>query len=68
MELTSLRAASVASGGDRAWTFGVNWYVNRYVKVQGNAIRERVDEPSPTFFAPSRAIFWTQVCRIQFAM
>ena len=67
--LTSTRAANLDSGGDRAWTFGVNWYVNRFVKIQFNAIRERVDEPRPASSGGhSRALFWTQVCRIQFAM
>jgi phosphate-selective porin OprO/OprP len=66
--LTSSRAINVASGGDRAWTFGVNWYLNRYVKVLGNAIRERVDEPGLAAAGQGRAVFWTQVCRVQFVM
>jgi phosphate-selective porin len=66
--LTSSRASNIASGGDRAWTFGVNWYLNRYVKVQGNAIRERIDEPRLAPAGLGRTLYWTQVCRVQFVM
>jgi phosphate-selective porin len=41
----SPRAANVAPNGDRAWTIGVNWYVNRYVKVRFNLIDETLDDP-----------------------
>ena len=49
---------------DRAITFGVNWYVNRWVKVQGNIIRESIEDPSrgPV---PSRPVFWSSVLRFQ---
>jgi phosphate-selective porin OprO/OprP len=65
--IVSTRAANIAAASDRAWTFGVNWFATRHVKIQVNAIRERVDEPRPGI-GTSRALFWTQVCRIQFAM
>ena len=42
----SPRAANVAPNGDRAWTIGVNWYVNRWVKVRFNAISETLDDPA----------------------
>lgn len=64
--LTSSRASNIAAAADRAWTLGVNWYLNRYIKIQGNAIRERVDTPRAGFDA--RSTFWTQVCRLQFEM
>jgi phosphate-selective porin len=41
----SPRAANVAPNGDRAWTVGVNWYVNRWVKVRFNLINETLDDP-----------------------
>jgi phosphate-selective porin OprO/OprP len=41
----SPRAANVAPNGDRAWTIGVNWYVNRWVKVRFNVISETLDDP-----------------------
>jgi len=41
----SPRAANVAPNGDRAWTLGVNWYVNRWVKLRVNLINETLDDP-----------------------
>jgi phosphate-selective porin len=41
----SPRAANVAPNGDRAWTLGVNWYVNRWVKMRFNFINETLDDP-----------------------
>ena len=41
----SPRAANVAPNGDRAWTLGVNWYVNRWAKVRFNVINETLDDP-----------------------
>jgi phosphate-selective porin OprO/OprP len=41
----SPRAANVAPNGDSAWTVGVNWYANRWVKVRFNLINETLDDP-----------------------
>jgi phosphate-selective porin OprO/OprP len=41
----SPRAAAVAPNGDRAWTLGVNWYVNRFAKLRFNLINETLDDP-----------------------
>lgn len=48
-------------------TLGVNWYVNRWVKMQANAIREHIDDPerSP---APNGVAFWSQIVRLQLAL
>ena len=56
----SPRAATVAGNADRAWTLGVNWYVNRWVKIRFNAINERLDNPElgP---APGYPSMWTMV-------
>jgi len=40
----SPRAANVAPNGDRAWTLGVNWYVNRWARVRFNIISETLDD------------------------
>jgi phosphate-selective porin OprO/OprP len=66
-EQTNPRAANLLETGLRAWTAGVNWYVNRWVKIQYNAIRELLDDPErgPD---PDRAGFWTHVLRLQFVM
>jgi phosphate-selective porin OprO/OprP len=42
----SPRAANVAPNADKVWTLGVNWYVNRWVKVRFNAISETLDDPA----------------------
>jgi phosphate-selective porin OprO/OprP len=62
----SPRAFRLLESGNRAWTFGVNWYWNRYVKLQGNSIRESV----VPFNRPENppGIHWTHVFRIQFVM
>jgi phosphate-selective porin OprO and OprP len=60
----SPRADVILRNRDMAATFGVNWYVNRWVKVQGNIIRESIEDPArgPV---PSRPVFWSQVVRFQ---
>ena len=65
-ELTNPRAANLLEVDLRAWTVGVNWYVNRWAKIQVNAIREA--------FAPAddagadRTVTWTRVVRFQFVL
>jgi phosphate-selective porin OprO/OprP len=56
----SPRATTIAGNADRAWTIGVNWYVNRWVKIRFNAINERLDDPElgP---APGYPSLWTMV-------
>jgi phosphate-selective porin OprO/OprP len=64
---TSTRADNVLGNSDRALTFGVNWYLNRWMKIQANLIRERLHEPSmgPV---PGRASFLSRVFRFQFTL
>jgi len=66
-ELTNPRAANLLEASDRAWTFGVTWYLNHWTKIQVNAIREQLADAdrSPV---PDRARFWTHVCRLQFVL
>ncbi len=64
---SSPRAATLFPASDRASTFGLNWYVNRYVKIQANLIREKVEAP----YHESKPLwqrYWSRVCRIQFAL
>ncbi|HTU99147.1 MAG TPA: porin [Luteitalea sp.] len=64
---TGPRAEVVLPNGDRAATLGVNWYLNRYVKVQANVVRERLDDPlrGPL---PSQPSFWSRVLLLQFTL
>jgi phosphate-selective porin OprO/OprP len=60
----SPRSDVILRNRDQVVTFGVNWYVNRWVKVQGNLIRETIEDPlrGPL---PSKPSFWSQVLRFQ---
>jgi phosphate-selective porin OprO/OprP len=58
------RAETILPGGNRVWTFGVNWFVNRWSRIQFNAIREHsMDEGrSPTLDGTP---FWSKLVRFQ---
>lgn len=64
---TSPRADVILGNSDRIVTLGINWYVNRWVKIQANAIRENIANPTPGP-SPSKAVFWSRVLRFQFAL
>jgi phosphate-selective porin OprO/OprP len=61
------RAANVSQNSDRVWTFGVNWYLNVWSRIQANYIHETIEDPlrSPI---ESRTRFVTFVTRFQFVM
>lgn len=61
---TSPRADAVLGNSDVAVTLGVNWYLNRWVKIQANLIRERIEDPSRGPL-PAKAGFWSRVLRVQ---
>ncbi len=63
----SSRAANIAAASERVATFGVNWYLNRFMKIQFNGIRELIEDPerSPIL---GRNIFWSRYVRMQFVL
>jgi phosphate-selective porin OprO/OprP len=61
------RADDVLGNRDRAETFGVNWYVNRWVKIQLNMIHERLENPAQGPL-PGQTGFWSHVLRFQLAL
>ena len=61
------RADHVAPIGKDTWTAGVNWYVNRWVKIQANAVREQIVDPL-ALLPLSTAPLWSTVVRFQVAM
>jgi phosphate-selective porin OprO and OprP len=63
----SPRADIVLGNANRATTFGVNWYLNRWIKIQGNMIQETITDPAEGPF-PSRRSFWSRVLRFQFSL
>ena len=52
---------------DRVWTSGVNWYVNRWIKIQANAIREAIEDEARTPLVGTRT-FWSGVLRMQLVL
>jgi phosphate-selective porin len=63
----SPRAANLVPNTDRAWTAGLNWYLNPFIKLQGNAIREHVDDLARAPI-PDRNTYWSSVLRLQFVL
>ena len=59
---SSSRADVVPGASDRAVTTGVNWYPNRWLKVQLNGIRETITDARSR--GPS-STFWSRVLRVQ---
>jgi phosphate-selective porin len=64
---TSRRADAVLGNTYRAATVGTTWTLNRWMKIQANAIRESVQHPSMGPF-PNRSAFWSRVLRVQLAI
>jgi len=65
--LRNQRAANILPTSDRAWTFGVNWYLNRWLKLQFNGVREWIEDTvrGPI---PGENVLWTRMLRLQVAM
>jgi len=64
---TSPRADVILGNGDRVLTLGVSWYLNRWLKVQGNVIRESIDDPAQGPL-PAQGTFWSRVLRLQLSI
>jgi phosphate-selective porin OprO/OprP len=62
--LRNPRSETILPNSDTVLTVGVNWYANRWVKLQINGIRERLSdlERSPTL---DDSPFWSTVFRAQ---
>ena len=63
----SSRAVNLVSESERVATFGVNWFLNRFTRVQFNAYREVIEDIEKT---PIRGIdtYWSRYVRIQFVL
>lgn len=62
------RAETIKTAGDRVLTLGVNWTLNRFVKLQLNGIREHIEDPARSPVPNSVQNFWSRVLRIQFVI
>lgn len=58
------RAEHILPNGDTAWSFGVNWFPNRWVRLTINGIREEFDDLRRTP-ANNTIVFWSGVGRLQ---
>jgi phosphate-selective porin OprO/OprP len=65
--LRNPRADTIYPSGDRAFTIGLNWTLNRFTKIQINGIREHVEDPQRNP-VPNIDAFWSRVIRLQFVL
>jgi phosphate-selective porin OprO/OprP len=63
----SPRAEVVRGNRDRVVTLGANWYVNRWIKIQADIIRERLDDPTQGPLPP-QATFTSKVIRFMLSL
>jgi phosphate-selective porin len=64
---TNPRADHVAPLSKDTWTIGASWIVHRWVRVQGNVIRELLVDPLGVRDASPPAT-WLSMVRVQFAL
>ena len=60
------RADNLRRNQDAVVTLGLSWYLNPWLKVQGNAIRESFDDLTRTPL-DGTATYWSYVTRLQLA-
>jgi phosphate-selective porin OprO/OprP len=58
------RARRILEKRDAVWTFGVNWYLNQFLRVQANVVREQRDEGG--ILLPTLGRTWSRIFRVQF--
>jgi phosphate-selective porin len=64
---SSPRADVVIGNSDKVVTFGANWYLNKWIKIQYNIVREQLDDPTLGPL-PSQPVFWSRLLRFQFSL
>jgi phosphate-selective porin len=62
----SSRAANIYSESERIASFGANWYLNRFVKIQFSALREVLEDVQKAPI-PGVDTYWSKFLRIQFS-
>lgn len=63
---TSPRGENLARNQDSVYTLGVSWHLNRWLKVQGNAIHESFLDVARAPI-PGTGTYWSYVTRLQLA-
>lgn len=61
------RAEAVPYHADRAWTAGVNWSPNRWVRIQANVVRERILVPAGGAWEGPPTM-WSRLLRLRVAL
>jgi len=61
------RADVIAGNRDRVETIGVNWYMNRWLKLQFNVMHDTLRDPSQGP-RPDKAGLWSRVLRFQLSI
>lgn len=61
------RADPVLENRDHVWTVGVNWYLNKWAKIQINGIRESFQDTARSPM-PGQTSVWSGVGRLQFVL
>jgi phosphate-selective porin len=64
---TGPRAEVILGNSDRVYTFGVNWYANRWIKIQANLVRNAIAFPDQGPL-PTQSAYWSRIVRFQFSM
>lgn len=65
---TNSRAEVILPNGDKAFTLGVNWYLNRWMKLQVNAIHQELQDAGRTPLLDGGTKFWSTVFRAQLVL
>ena len=58
------RAEHIYPNSNTVWSIGVNWFMNRWVRVTLNAIHEELDDPQRTTI-PGVMGYWSGLGRVQ---
>ncbi len=63
----SSRAETVLGRRNRSLTLGLNWYLSPHLRLQGNVIRDALQDPSRGSL-PTQPAYWSSVLRFQVGM
>ncbi len=67
----SPRAEFLLPEGEKAFTIGLNWSLNRFMKIQVNGIRESIEQRDRNPVLPEQfpaGSFWNGVLRLQLVL
>ena len=65
--MTGVQTCALPIYGNKVLTLGANWYPNRWVKLQYNAIHESIEDSGRTPLLNGGTAFWSSVIRAQIA-